>query len=106
MNATMPIFTFCATTRGAAVAAAAAVKATASLFTKLMMSRSSFGSNILTEALFPETPVTAALLFTNAQVFDGTGRPPFSAEVLVAGNRIETVGEATAPPARQRAPVV
>src|SRR3954451_18271026 len=50
--------------------------------------------------------MTAALLFTNAQVFDGTGRPPFSGEVLVRGNRIETVGEANARLDRQRAEVV
>jgi hypothetical protein len=56
MNATMPIFTFCATAPVAAVAATAAVKATASLFMKLMMSLSSFGSNILTEALFRGDP--------------------------------------------------
>jgi imidazolonepropionase-like amidohydrolase len=33
-------------------------------------------------------------LFTNAQVFDGTGRAPFRGDVLVKGNRIEAVGEA------------
>src|SRR5262249_34732069 len=55
MNATMPILTFCAAAPVAATAAAAAVKATASLFTKLMMSLSSFGSNILTEAFCGET---------------------------------------------------
>src|SRR5258705_4872194 len=30
-------------------------------------------------------------------VFDGSGRAPFSGEVLVKGNRIEAVGEANAP---------
>ena len=50
--------------------------------------------------------MTAALLFTNAQVFDGTGRPPFAGEVLVRGNRIEAVGEASARLDRQRAEVV
>src|SRR6185369_9046247 len=40
--------------------------------------------------------MTAAMLFTNAQVFDGTGRPAFSGEVLVKGNRIEAVAEANA----------
>jgi hypothetical protein len=55
MNATMPILTFCAAAPVAAAVAAAAVKATASLFTKLMMSLSSFGSNILTEALLRRT---------------------------------------------------
>src|SRR6185437_7629065 len=37
---------------------------------------------------------------------DGTGRPPFSGEILVTGNRIEAVGEANAPLARQRAEVI
>jgi imidazolonepropionase-like amidohydrolase len=50
--------------------------------------------------------MTAAMLFTNAQVFDGTGRPPFSGEVLVRGNRIEAVGEANARLDRQRAEVI
>ena len=50
--------------------------------------------------------MTAAMLFSNAQVFDGTGRPPFSGEVLVRGNRIEAVGEANAPLGRQRAEVI
>src|SRR4051794_35363778 len=50
--------------------------------------------------------MTAALLFTNAQVFDGTGRPPFSGEVLVTGNRIEAVGEANARLDRQRCEVI
>ncbi|MFD7811904.1 amidohydrolase family protein [Streptomyces sp. NPDC059785] len=31
-------------------------------------------------------------LFTDVQVFDGTGRDPFAAEVLVEGNRIAKVG--------------
>src|SRR5262245_50328828 len=34
-----------------------------------------------------------ATLFTNAQVLDGTGRAPFTGEVLVKGNRIEAIGE-------------
>lgn len=50
--------------------------------------------------------MTTATLFTNAQVFDGTGRPPFSGEVLVRGNRIETVAEANARLDRQRAEVL
>src|SRR5262245_43677027 len=50
--------------------------------------------------------MTAAMLFTNAQVFDGTGRPPFSGDVLVRGNRIEAVGEANARLDRSRAEVV
>ena len=32
-------------------------------------------------------------LFTNARIFDGSGRAPFAGEVLVAGNRIEAVAE-------------
>ena len=47
-----------------------------------------------------------AILFTNAQVFDGTGRAPFAGEVLVRGNRIDAVGEPGARLDRQRAEVV
>ena len=50
--------------------------------------------------------MTAVVLFTDAQVFDGTGRPPFSGEVLVKGNRIEAVAPANAPLDRQRAEVI
>src|SRR5262249_14845691 len=68
MNATMPILTFCAAAPVAAAAASAAVKATASLFTKLMMSLSSFGSNILTEALFGETHVRRPAIYQCASL--------------------------------------
>lgn len=37
---------------------------------------------------------TAAKLFTNARVFDGSGRASFSGEVLIRANRIEAVGDA------------
>src|SRR5512138_363071 len=60
----------------------------------------------INRSAFPERPMTAAVLFTNAQVFDGTGRPPFCGEVLVRGNRIEAVGEASAGLDRQRAEVI
>lgn len=39
------------------------------------------------------------LLFTNASIFDGTGRAPFSGQVLVSGNRIEAVNEGDPAPA-------
>ena len=39
---------------------------------------------------------SSATLFTNAQIFDGSGRAPFRGEVLVKGNRIDAVGEANA----------
>lgn len=45
-------------------------------------------------------------LFTNAQVFDGSGRAPFPGEVLVKGNRIDTVGEAGARLDRRGAEVI
>ena len=32
-------------------------------------------------------------LFTNVQIFDGTGAQPFPGEVLVDGNRIKTVAK-------------
>jgi len=38
------------------------------------------------------TDVTSAVLFAGGRVIDGTGAPPFSADVLVAGNRIVAVG--------------
>ncbi len=34
-----------------------------------------------------------AILFTNAMIFDGSGRAPFAGEVLVSGNRITTIAE-------------
>src|SRR2546428_5468949 len=45
-------------------------------------------------------------LFTNTQVFDGTGRSPFAGEVLVKGNRIDAVGEAGARLDRHGAEVI
>jgi len=47
-----------------------------------------------------------AILFTNVQVFEGSGRAPFPGEVLVKGNRIDAVGEPGARLERQRAEVV
>ncbi|MFY9928126.1 MAG: amidohydrolase family protein, partial [Streptosporangiaceae bacterium] len=41
------------------------------------------------------------ILFTGGQVFDGTGTPPVPADVVVRGNRIESVrpgGGATTDP--------
>ncbi len=35
----------------------------------------------------------ASFLFSNAKIFDGTGRAPFAGEALVNGNRIATVAE-------------
>src|SRR3954468_18946431 len=35
----------------------------------------------------------SSMLFTNARVFDGSGRAPFRAEVLVKGNRIAALAE-------------
>ena len=35
-------------------------------------------------------------LFTNARIFDGSGAPPYSGEVLVQGNRIRQVRRAGA----------
>ena len=49
---------------------------------------------------------STARLFTNAQVFDGTGRAPFPGEVLVKGNRIDAVGEPGTRLDRQRAEVI
>jgi imidazolonepropionase-like amidohydrolase len=47
-----------------------------------------------------------AILFTNAQVFDGTGRASFPGEVLVKGNRVDAVGEPGARLDRSRAEVI
>src|SRR4026209_1079696 len=52
------------------------------------------------------TADSPARLFTNAQVFDGTGRVSFTGEVLVKGNRIDAVGEAGTRLDRQRAEVI
>jgi imidazolonepropionase-like amidohydrolase len=49
---------------------------------------------------------SSVTLFTNAQIFDGTGRPPFAGEVLVKGNRIDAVGEANLRLDRQGAEVI
>jgi imidazolonepropionase-like amidohydrolase len=49
---------------------------------------------------------SSVTLFTNAQIFDGTGRAPFPGEVLVKGNRIDTVGEANMRLGRQGAEVI
>ena len=45
-------------------------------------------------------------LFTNAQIFDGTGRLPFPGEVLVKGKAIAAVGEANMRLDRQHAEVI
>ncbi|MEU0840615.1 amidohydrolase family protein [Streptomyces sp. NPDC005962] len=39
------------------------------------------------------TPESTSTLFTGVQVFDGTGRDPFRAEVLVEGNRVTAVAD-------------
>src|SRR5262245_11797351 len=110
MNATMPILTFCANAAGASAAAVAAANATASRFMKLMMSISSYGSIYINRSIFRRDAMSPAesraILFTNAQVFDGTGRTPFAGEVLVKGNRIDAVGEPGARLERQRAEVL
>ena len=49
---------------------------------------------------------SAPTLFTNARVFDASGRAPFPGEVLVRGQRIEAVSEASTPLARAGADVV
>ena len=49
---------------------------------------------------------SAPTLFTNARVFDASGRAPFAGEVLVRGQRIEAVSEASTPLARAGADVV
>ena len=45
-------------------------------------------------------------LFTNARIFDGTGRMPFSGQVLVSDKRIETVTESAFGPACADAEVI
>ncbi len=45
-------------------------------------------------------------LFSNAKVFDGSGRAPFPGEVLVAGNRIEAISERAAPLPRTGAELI
>ena len=49
---------------------------------------------------------STARLFTNAQVFDGTGRPLFPGEVRVRGTRIEAVSEPGARLERQSAEAI
>ena len=49
---------------------------------------------------------SAPTLFTNARVFDASGRAPFPGEVLVRGQRIEAVGEASTPLARDGADII
>jgi imidazolonepropionase-like amidohydrolase len=39
---------------------------------------------------------------TGARVFDGTGKPPYEATVIIRGNRIEAAGPAVHPPAGAR----
>jgi len=45
-------------------------------------------------------------LFTNLQIFDGTGRAPFAGEVLVEANRIKTVSEDRSQIPRDGHPIV
>jgi imidazolonepropionase-like amidohydrolase len=47
-----------------------------------------------------------SFLFTNAQIFDGSGRPPFHGEVLVEKNRIEALTDSTSRTRRPHAEVV
>jgi imidazolonepropionase-like amidohydrolase len=47
-----------------------------------------------------------AILFVDVQVFDGTGGDPFPAEVLVVGNRIETIADHIPAHLREGADVV
>ena len=49
---------------------------------------------------------SSVTLFTNAQIFDGTGRLPFPGEVLVKGKAIAAVGEANMRLDRQHAEVI
>ena len=46
------------------------------------------------------------MLFTNALIFDGTGRAPFAGEVRVEGNRIAAVVEGAEPLAREGAEII
>src|SRR5262245_47731895 len=65
---------------------------------------------ILTEAFFRRDAMSPAdsraILFTNVQVFEGSGRAPFPGEVLVKGNRIDAVAEPGARLERQGAEAV
>jgi imidazolonepropionase-like amidohydrolase len=47
-----------------------------------------------------------SLLFTNARIFDGSGRPPFHGEVFVEKNRIEAVTDGASRTSRPDAKVV
>jgi imidazolonepropionase-like amidohydrolase len=49
---------------------------------------------------------TTCWLFTNARIFDGSGRAPFPGEVLVARNRIEAVNDSAMRISRSDAQVV
>ena len=42
-----------------------------------------------------------AVVFKNARILDGSGKAPFSGDVLVEGNRIAKVGKVEPPPAAQ-----
>ncbi len=44
-----------------------------------------------------------AILFTNVQIFDGTGSDSFQGEVLVQGNRIRKVAQGSGQIAREEA---
>ena len=35
-------------------------------------------------------------LFTNARIFDGSGRAPFPGQILIENNRIEAVADSSA----------
>ncbi len=48
----------------------------------------------------------ARTLFSNAKIFDGSGRTPFPGEVLVTGNRIETVSAVSSPLPRAGAELI
>lgn len=49
---------------------------------------------------------TTRWLFTNARIFDGSGRAPFPGQVLVENNRIEAVADGASPINRPHAQVV
>lgn len=48
----------------------------------------------------------ARWLFTNARIFDGSGRPPFQGEVFVDKNRIEAVTDSASPISRREAEAI
>ena len=47
-----------------------------------------------------------SIIFTDTQIFDGTGRAPFAGEVLVSGNRISTIVEGENQLSRQGAEII